>query len=125
MLNLNSIMIGTENQKELAAFYEKVIGKKPDMVDSNFSGWMIGSCFLRVGGHDKVKGKSANPERILLNFETKDVKEEFNRIKGLGATVVKEPYNPDPQGHGDVLIATFADPDGNYIQLMTPWEEGK
>jgi predicted enzyme related to lactoylglutathione lyase len=33
--------------------------------------------------------------------------------------VVKEPY--ELQG---MWIATFADPDGNYFQLMSPWEEG-
>jgi len=33
MLSLNSIMIGTMQFKTLAAFYEKVIGKPPEMVD--------------------------------------------------------------------------------------------
>ena len=51
--------------------------------------------------------------------ETKDVKAEFDRIAATGATVVKEPY--DIQG---MWIATFADPDGNYFQLMSPWEQG-
>jgi predicted enzyme related to lactoylglutathione lyase len=48
------------------------------------------------------------------------VKGEFERIKKLGAAVVAEPYNPaeDPKG----MIATFADPDNNYFQLMSPWE---
>lgn len=120
MLNLNSILIGSEKPAELAAFYEKVLGKKPDMVDNGYSGWMVGSCFLSVGPHDKVKGMSATPERILFNFETKEVKEEFERIKGVGATVIKEPYT---MGEGEKFwIATFADPDGNYFQLMTPWE---
>jgi predicted enzyme related to lactoylglutathione lyase len=32
--------------------------------------------------------------------------------------VVKEPY--ELQG---MWIATFADPDGNYFQLTSPWEE--
>ena len=55
---------------------------------------------------------------MILNFETKEVKEEFERIKETGATVIKEPY--EMQG---AWIATFADPDGNYFQLMTPWEK--
>jgi predicted enzyme related to lactoylglutathione lyase len=56
---------------------------------------------------------------VILNFETKEVKDEFERIKGAGATVVKEPYEIE-----GMWIATFADPDGNYFQLMSPWEEG-
>jgi predicted enzyme related to lactoylglutathione lyase len=45
------------------------------------------------------------------------VENEFERIKDTGATVIKEPYEM-----GGGMIATFADPDGNYFQLMTPWE---
>jgi predicted enzyme related to lactoylglutathione lyase len=121
MLNLNSIMIGTEDAKTLAAFYEKVLGKKPDMEEGGWYGFSVGSCFLSIGTHSKVKGQAKNPERIILNFETTEIKEEFERIKALGATVIAEPYevgNDDFTG----LIATFADPDGNYFQLMPPWE---
>jgi predicted enzyme related to lactoylglutathione lyase len=121
MLNLNSIMLGSQDSKALAAFYEKVLGKKPDMVDGEWYGFATKSCFLSMGNHDKVTGTSANPERIIMNFETKDVKGEFERIKAAGATVIKEPYS---MGEGDnaAWIATFADPEGNYFQLMTPWE---
>lgn len=121
MLNLNSIMLGTSDSKALAAFYEKVLGKKPDMVDGDWYGFAAGSCFLSMGTHDKVTGKSTNPERIIMNFETKDVKGEFERIKKLGATVIKEPYKMG-EGEQAAWIATFADPDGNYFQLMPPWE---
>ena len=41
---------------------------------------------------------------------------EFERIKDLGAEVVKEPYELD----GNFWLATFADPDGNCFQLATP-----
>jgi predicted enzyme related to lactoylglutathione lyase len=34
--------------------------------------------------------------------------------------VVAEPYHPMEDQKG--TIATFADPDNNYFQLMTPWE---
>lgn len=117
MLNLNSIMVGSMQPKVLAAFYEKVFGKKPDMEDGGYSGWMVGSCFFTVGEHSEAEGKSKQPARIMFNFETSEVKEEFERIKGLGAEVIKEPYQM-----GEAWIATLADPDGNYFQLMSPWE---
>lgn len=86
-----------------------------------YIGFLVGSTFLTVGPHDKVKGKNSNPERVIFNFETPDVQEEFNRIKELGANVVAEPYQ---MGEGDpAWIATFEDPDGNYFQLMSPWKE--
>lgn len=117
MLNLNSIMIGTSQPKVLGEFYKKVFGKSPDMEEGGWYGWQIGSAFFSVGEHSEVKGKSKEPQRIILNLETNEVKEEFERIKGTGAEVVKEPYEM-----GGAWIATLADPDGNYFQLMTPWD---
>ena len=55
----------------------------------------------------------------MLNLETKQVKEEFERLKSINATVIKEPYEL-----GGGMIATLADPDGNFIQLVTPWDMG-
>lgn len=117
MLNLNSLMIGTMQPKIMVEFYEKVFGKKPDMSEGEWGGWQVGSCFFGVGQHSEMGGKSKDPGRVMFNIETKEVKEEFERIKKAGATVIKEPY--EMQG---AWIATFADPDGNYFQLMTPWE---
>lgn len=119
-LNLNSLLISSESPEKLREFYEKLLGKKPEMDDSGYFGWLIGSTFLSFGPHDKVNGKSNNPERVMFNFETDDVKGEFKRIKDLGAEVISEPYEM-----GSAWIATLADPDGNYFQLMTPWEPGQ
>lgn len=120
MLNFNSVLLSSPNHKKLVTFYSKVFGKKPDMEEDSYAGFMVGSCFLSIGPHDKVKGKNANPERLLLNFETKEVKKEFARIQKIeGVKVVKEPYQMEGWGG---WIATLADPDGNFFQLMSPWE---
>ena len=119
MLNLNSVMIGTKQTKVLAAFYEKVIGKPADMVDSEngFFGWQVGSGYMGVLEHSEMGGKTKDPGRVMLNFETPQVKEEFERIKALGGVVIRAPYQMDAG-----WIATLADPDGNYFQLMSPME---
>lgn len=110
-------MIGSAQPKVLAAFYEKVFGKKPDMADGEWAGWLVGKVFFSVGAHSEVRGKAKEPQRVLFNFETSKIKEEYDRIVKLGAVSVKEPY--DMQG---MWIATLADPDGNYFQLATPWK---
>ncbi len=101
----------------MGAFYEKIIGKPADMKEKGWYGWQIGNGFLTVGEHSEMIGKSKDPARIMFNLETSEVKQEFERMKAAGAVVVKEPYDM-----GDAWIATLADPDGNYFQLMTPWE---
>jgi predicted enzyme related to lactoylglutathione lyase len=112
-------MIGTKQTKVLAAFYEKVFGKPPEMVDeeNGFYGWQLGSSFLGVLDHSQMSGNTKDPGRIMLNFETSQVKEEFERVKALGAVVIRDPYQM-----GGGWIATLADPDGNYFQLMSPME---
>ncbi len=121
MLTLNSVMIGTKQLEGLAAFYEKVLGKPADMVDreTGFFGWQLGSSFFSVLEHSQMAGKTKDPGRVLLNFETAQVKEEFARIKAFGAQIIREPYEM-----GGGWIATLADPDGNYFQLVSPMPMG-
>ncbi len=93
MLNLNSIMLGTSDLPKMKTFYEAVFEKKPDMEEGGYSGWLVGQCFFTVGEHSEVHGNSKEPQRIMFNIETKEVKEEFDRIsKTDGVTVIKEPY---------------------------------
>jgi predicted enzyme related to lactoylglutathione lyase len=110
-------MLGTKQPAAMAAFYEKVLGKPAEMVDqeNGFWGWQVGSTYLSVLDHSEMGGPTKEPGRVMFNFETQEVKEEFARIKAAGATVVREPYEM-----GGGWIATLADPDGNYFQLVTP-----
>ena len=116
-------MIGSSQPKVMAQFYERVFDKKPDMAEEDWAGWLVGSSFLSVGPHSDVTGQAKEPSRMMFNLETAEIKEEFERIKNTGATVVKELY--EMEGASGMWIATFADPDGNFFQLMTPWKGEK
>jgi predicted enzyme related to lactoylglutathione lyase len=117
-MNLNSILIGSDNPQRLVEFYRGLFGD-PTWDQDGYTGWMIGSGSVTVGPHDQVTGKNVHPGRIIWNIESADVKGDFERFKAAGATVVAEPYgSEDDSDQG--LIATFADPDDNYFQLMTP-----
>ena len=117
MLNLNSVMIGTKQLQAMVAFYEKVLEKPADMVDqeNGFWGWQVGSMFLGILEHSEMGGNTKDPGRVMINFETSQVKDEFERIKAAGGAVIKAPYE---MGNG--YLATLADPDGNFFQLVTP-----
>jgi len=119
VLNLTTVMIGSEDPKQLGKFYTKILGE-PGWEDSGYTGWQAGSGMLMIGPHSEVKGRSESPGRIIVNFETPDVKGEFERIKGLGATVTAEPYQPGAESAGDMWLAIFEDPDGNLFQLASP-----
>ena len=118
MLNLNSLLLSSETPKKLIDFYRQVLDSEVKWDEGEYKGFEVGACALVIGPHSGVHGQSNNPERIIFNFETSDVKGEFERIKGLGARVIAEPYSMNDDQ--DFLIATLADPDGNYFQLMSP-----
>lgn len=89
------------------------------MADGGYTGWQIGSGWITVGPHSEVHGKNTQPGRIIWNIETADVKGEFDRLAAAGAIVVREPYGFEEMNG---QIATLADPDDNYFQLMSPME---
>lgn len=118
-MNFNSILIGSADPQRLIDYYTKLFGE-PAFADGGYTGWQIGSGWVTVGPHDQVTGRNAQPGRLIWNIETADVRSEFERMRAAGAIVVREPYTmaEDPNDSG--YIATLADPDDNYFQLMSP-----
>ena len=118
-MNFNNIMIGTDNAEALVAYYTKLFGP-PAFSDGGFSGWRFGEGVVSIGAHSEVHGRNEQPGRFIWNMDADDVRAEFAKLKAAGAIVVKEPYTMD--GFPDFVIATLADPDGNYFQLTTPYD---
>ena len=116
-MNFNSVMIGTADAPRLVEYYTKLFGK-PMWDDGGYTGWLIGSGGITVGPHSEVHGRNDAPGRLIWNIESPDVKADFERLKTSGAIVVREPYDFE-QAPG-TWIATLADPDGNYFQLVSP-----
>jgi predicted enzyme related to lactoylglutathione lyase len=118
-MNFYGILIGSEEPGRLVTYYTKLFGD-PTWDENGYTGWQLGTGGFTVGPHDQVKGDNEQPGRIIWNIESADVRADFDRLKRAGATVVQEPYNPGDDTEGDFSIATFADPDGNYFQLVSP-----
>jgi predicted enzyme related to lactoylglutathione lyase len=116
-MNFNSILIGSADPQRLTDYYTKLFGA-PMMDDGGYAGWTLGTGFVGVGPHSEVSGNNLSPGRLIWNIESDDVKGEFERMKAAGAIVVREPY--EFEGAPGSSIATLADPDGNYFQLMSP-----
>jgi len=116
-MDFNSILIGSEEPERLVEYYTRLFGE-PAMSDGGYTGWLIGRGFVSIGPHSEVRGKSVHPGRIIWNIETPDVQADFDRLVAAGAIVVRQPYGFEEQP--GALIATLADPDDNYFQLMSP-----
>jgi predicted enzyme related to lactoylglutathione lyase len=116
-VNFNSILIGSDDPQRLVDYYTRLFGP-PTMSDGSYTGWLIGSGFVAIGPHSEVHGKNAAPGRLMWNIQAPDVRSEFERLKAAGAIVVRAPY--ELEGAPGSAIATLADPDDNYFQLMSP-----
>ena len=116
-MNLNNIMIGSDDPGRLVEYYTRLFGK-PAFSEEGFTGWDIGAASLWIGAHSEVHGRNPQPGRYLLNFETEDVQGDFERMKAAGAIVLREPYTFENQP--GAWVSTLEDPDGNYFQLVSP-----
>lgn len=117
-MNLNSILMGSDNPDRLRDYYTKLFGEP--MSDGGYSTWVLGNGGLSIGPHSEVHGTNDQPGRLIINIESDDVQGDFARMRDAGAIVIREPYSFE--GAPDYWIATLADPDGNYFQLVTPFD---
>lgn len=117
--NFESIKIGSSNATKLADFYKKKVGLKQtwDAVmgeDMNVYGFGLKGIDLVLLDQPKLKGKSKEGGRISFNLEVDNIEKEFKRLKKAGVKVIEPIYHIQEYGY----LATFADLDGNYFQLV-------
>lgn len=117
---IDGVLLSSPNAKKLAAFYTDKVGVKFGFEaemgkgDKVFGASWKGSTDFVVLDHSKVKGRSGQPERYMLNFEVDDIKKEFKKLKKAKVKVVAPIYHIESYGH----VATFEDIDGNYFQFV-------
>lgn len=98
----------------MRAFYVEVLGLTPRSDRAGFVNFEFGYQRLTIAVHDAVAGESDHPERIMINLAVRDIDTLWHRIVVSGSVAVRSP-SLEPWGG---LVATFEDPDGNFIQLM-------
>jgi predicted enzyme related to lactoylglutathione lyase len=118
---IDGILLSSPDAKKLSEFYRDKLGLKigmeAEMGDGGDKvygfGLTSGSDFV-VMDHSKVKGKSMQPERYMINFEVDDIEADVKRLKEVKVKLVSDIYHIEEYGQ----VATFEDPDGNYFQLV-------
>ncbi|SRR5579875_1451212 len=114
-LTLGSIIIATADPARLKAFYHEVVG-----IPVNAQGRLVsGGLIIHPAYHSEVKEAPTEPYRAMLTFDTTDIHAAAARLKARGVVFVREPERE----HWGGWVATFLDPDGNYLQLLQPAPE--
>ena len=112
---LGGASIWSEDLTKLLPFYRDTLGMPVALDTPGFCvlGDPSAGPALALGTHSEVKGKSKEPQRHIVSLTTDDIKAEHARLKGAGVEFLE-----DPTDGGQVIFATFTDPEGNYLQLL-------
>lgn len=117
LTGIHSVVIWTEELQRLLPFYRDVLGLTPQMENEGFVAFQASSgAALALGAHSEVRGRSRDPNRLMVDFQVDDCQTEYERLTKQGVEFVRTPSKEN-----GVTIATFLDPDGNVLQLF---EEG-
>jgi predicted enzyme related to lactoylglutathione lyase len=95
-------------------FYVDVLGLAPRTRRAGFVNFELGGQRVTVTVHDDVLGPATDPLHVMINLEVDDIAGAHARLLAAGVTFVRPPEQ-EPWGG---RVATFADPDGNVLQLF-------
>ena len=118
MMQLGALHINTDRPDVIADFYGKVLQSDPPFSTEDLTEYIINDFRLEIMRHSEISGRNKDGARLMFNLMVDDVPAEFDRITDLGAEVIAEPYEFDTDD-AHLTIATLADPDGNYFQLVS------
>jgi len=113
---LAGVLVWTEADRfpAMARFYRNTLGMTPRSDKSDFINFDWNGVRLSVGVHAGVRGASSEPLRVMLNLTVADIQAAHTRLAAAGVVFSRAPEREEWGGS----VATFADPDGNILQLM-------
>lgn len=111
----------TSNVRQLAAFYEPVLGLKADWSGEDYAEFHTGVGVLAIfsfAAQEKYIPNATEPGKnrsVILEFRVADVDQEYGRLQSLVTTWIKPPTT-QPWGTRSVY---FRDPDGNLVDFYS------
>lgn len=118
---ISTVLIWTENFRSLADWYKDTFSlhvieelNHPQDTGMLFK-FPAGDTTLWIGQHSAVHGKNPDAARHMFNIFVDSVTAATENLIQKRVTVIAAPFKAPTF---DKYFATFADPDGNYIQLI-------
>jgi len=110
IVGLAGVLVWTEAERfpAMARFYRDTLGLTPRSAKGDFINFDWAGVRLSVGVHGRV------PLRVMIHLTVGDIQAVHARLARAGVAFTRPPEREDWGG----WVATFADPDGNTLQLM-------
>ncbi len=116
LTGVNGVLVWTDQFEAMLRFYRDALGLTPRSVKDQFVNFEWGDFRLSISVHSEVHGPNRDPVRFMLNFGVDDIDAAYKRLAAAGVRFIRPPEQ-EPWGG---WVATFADPDGNTLQLLQP-----
>ena len=108
------VVIWTDDLDRLLSFYRDTLGLTPHSVRPNFVAFKWGDMRFSIGHHSDVNGRTAEPDRVMINLGVRDIQGAYESLKATGVEFTR----PPELEHWGGWVSTFSDPDGNTLQLL-------
>ena len=108
-----AVMRHSAEPERLKSFMRDVVGLSDNHPELG-NPFIAGGTSIYIGAHSDITGPAQEPARVMLNFFVGDLAAEQKRIEGHGVNFIRTAGREYWGG----VISTFADPDGNYLQLI-------
>jgi hypothetical protein len=106
---VGSILLGSTNAQALREWYQRAIA--PDYTGEGPIS--VGPILLVIDQRSDVDATNSQPGRFILNFHVDDIDAIESRLRDVNVKWIA-PIEERPAGR----FGTFADPDGNYLQVI-------
>lgn len=120
---ISTVLIWSDNFKKLTRWYKKILGLKvvEEINHPQDTGVLLkfpkGNCWLWIGQHSKVHGKSKDPYRQMINIDTDSVEKIYRYLVKNKVKIIAKPFKAPTFNK---YFCTFSDPEGNTLQVIGP-----
>ena len=108
------VVIWTGDLNRLVEFYTESLGLTPHSERPDFVAFKWGDMRLSIGKHSEIEGRTTDPYRIMVNLAVDNIHEVYRTLAARGVVFMR----PPEREHWGGWVSTFADPDGNVLQLL-------
>ena len=114
---VGAVLFHSEDPQRLVRFYRDVLGLEASFGGEDGAEFRLGGIRIGLWQHSELHGAARDPARVIVNFVVDDAIAEYELLRRRGVDFIKPPTDED-WGGTLVALATFRDPDGNFLQLL-------
>ena len=118
--DIGQIALTVADLEESKTFYRDVLGMKFLFDAGTMAFFQCGSVRLLIGAAEPgLEKPAAGMNRTILYFRVRDIESVHGEMREKGVKFVQEPHLVARMKSHDLWLASFEDPSGNALELMS------